>query len=86
MMKETIYIPPDSEDYAGYTTYVLTGTSTSELEVFSLPTMKEHAPSVIERDYEEKEAKDYGFPETREERFLDRDLIEFYRKRDIRPK
>jgi len=80
MMKETIYIPPDTEDYTGYTTYVLMGTSTSELEVFSLP-MKEEAPSGIERDYEKEKAKDYIFPETREERFLDRDLIEFYRKK-----
>lgn len=35
MMKErTIYIPPASEDYTGYTTFVISGTSTSELEAF----------------------------------------------------
>ena len=67
VMKETIYILPDTENYTGYTTYVAMGTSTSELEDFSLPI--------------EEEAKDYIFPETREERFLDKDLVEFYRKK-----
>lgn len=73
-MKETIYIPPDTEDYTGHTLYVLMGTSTSELEIFSLPVAE------VPEEKEER-VEDYSFPETREERFLDRDLVEFYRKK-----
>ena len=73
-MKKTIYIPPDTEDYTGHTTYVLMGTSTSEPGFFSVP---------VEEVPEEKEERveDYIFPETREERFLGKDLVEFYRKK-----
>ena len=78
-MKETIYIPPDTEDYTGYTTYVLMGTSTSELGIFPLPV--EEAPAGVGQEDKEERVEDYIFPETREERFLDRDLIEFYRKK-----
>lgn len=73
-MKDTIYISPDTEDYTGYTTYVLMGTSTSELGIFPLPV--EELPGAKEERVDE-----YIFPETREERFLDKDLVEFYRKK-----
>lgn len=79
MVKETIYIPPDTEDYTGYTTYVLMGTGTSELESFSLPAEK-MLPKVDQGD-EGEQVEDYIFPETREERFLDEDLLEFYKKK-----
>lgn len=63
MVKKTIYIPPDTEDYTGYTTYVLMGTGTSEVESFSLPTEK-MSPKVDQED-EGKQVKDYIFPKTR---------------------
>lgn len=78
-MKEArIYILPDSEDYTGYTTYVLTGTDTSEVGSFSLPKEKlaqEYAQGERELDME------VTFPESREERFLDKSLLEFYKKK-----
>lgn len=70
-MTETLYIPPDTEDYTGYTTYVLMGTGTSESEIFSLP-----IPDVPLRVAQgEEEMKEYVFPETREERFLDKEKV-----------
>lgn len=74
MTKQTVYILPDTEDYTGHTTYVLMGTSTTELVTFALP-----VGDVAEEKQEQ--ADDYIFPETREERFLDKDLVEFYRKK-----
>ena len=53
MVKETIYIPPDTEDYTGYTAYILMGTNTSELEGFSLPA-EEMSPGVDQGDEEEE--------------------------------
>jgi len=78
MKETTVYVPADSEDYAGYTTHILVGTSTSEVSVFTLMEDK----VVYESDQvAEEEAKEYNFPESREERFLDQNLQEFYKKK-----
>lgn len=78
-MKETVYIPAGTEDYTGFTTHVLMETGTSEAMVFHLPV--EEAPPRVGQEEKEEQVEDYVFPETREERFLDKDLIEFYRKK-----
>ncbi len=78
-MKETaIYIPADSEDYTGYTTHILMGTSTSEASAFTL--MEDKVVHELDQVVEE-ETKEYNFPESREERFLDQNLQEFYKKK-----
>ena len=41
MMKEvTVYVPPSVEDYTGYSTFVTSGTSTSDLGSYYLPKEK----------------------------------------------
>lgn len=41
MMKEVrIYIPPSGDDYTGYSTFVMSGTSTSDLGTFYVPEEK----------------------------------------------
>ena len=78
MRERTIYIPADSEDYTGYTTHILVGTNTSEVSTFTLTEDK----VVYESNLASKEgAKEFDFPETREERFLDKNLQEFYKQR-----
>ena len=71
MKKTIIYIPPKSENYTGYAMFVLMGTSTSDISFL---------PLAEQGDNEENE-KEYVFPESREERFLDKDLLEFYKKK-----
>lgn len=56
MMKEvTVYIPPSGEDYTGYSTFVTSGTSTSDLGSFYLPEEKGSLREVqaIEEESEE---------------------------------
>jgi len=78
MKKRMIYVPVDSEDYTGYTTHILMGTSTSEATTFTLTEDK----VVYESDQAPEEgAKEIDFPESREERFLDKNLQEFYKKK-----
>ena len=77
MKERTIYIPPNSENYTGYTTSTLMGTSTSELSTFRLMDDK----VFYKLDQAGDESKEYTFPESREERFLDRNLLEFYTKK-----
>ena len=78
MKERTIYVPADSEDYTGYTTHTLMSTSTSEVATFTLTEDK----VVYEPDLAPKErAKEFDLPETREERFLDKNLQEFYNKK-----
>jgi len=78
MKEKTVYVPADSEDYTGYTTYITMGTSTSDISVFTLTEDK----VVHEFDQAaEEEAKEHAFPESREERFLDQNLQEFYKKK-----
>ena len=78
MKETTVYVPADSEDYAGYTTHILVGTSTSDISVFTL--MEDKVVHGFDQAAEE-EAKEYNFPESREERFLDQNLQEFYKKK-----
>ena len=79
-MKEArVYIPPESEDYTGYTTYVLTGTSTSGVGSFPWP--KEELVQERDQRSEHELDREIMFPESREERFLDNDLLEFYKKK-----
>lgn len=78
MKERTIYVPADSEDYTGYTSHILMGTSTSEVATFTLPEDK----VVYKSDQAPEEgAKEFDFPESREERFLDENLQEFYKKK-----
>ena len=79
MKERTIHIPPDSEDYTGYSTDVLTGTTTSRLEGLSF--QEEVISPRLAKGNEEEQTKDLMFPETREELFLDEDLLKFYRKK-----
>ena len=68
MKERTIYIPADSEDYTGYTTNILMGTSTSDTIHLHI----DGRQSIHEFDQAaEEQAKEYTFPESREERFLD---------------
>lgn len=79
MKGRTITILPDSEDYTGFSTNVLTGATTSGLEVLSF--QEEVMLPRLAKGNEEEQAKDLMFPETREELFLDEDLVKFYRKK-----
>lgn len=77
MKETTIYITPNSENYTGYATSILMGASTTELSTFKLMDDK-----VFDKlDKAGDETKEYTFPESREERFLDRNLLEFYKKK-----
>jgi len=84
MKGRTITILPDSEDYTGYSTNVVTGISTSGLEVLSF--QEEVMSPRLAEGNDEEQPKDLMFPETREELFLDEDLVKFYRKRGIKPR
>ena len=57
MMTEVrVYIPPGDEDYTGYSTFVTSGTSTSDLGSFYLPqeeALLSHAPAVQEQAEED---------------------------------
>lgn len=53
MMKErTIYIPPASEAHTGYTTFIIAGTSTTELGTFLLQG-DEISPVLVQGDEKE---------------------------------
>jgi len=79
MKAKTIYIPPKTEEYTGYTIFIMMGTSTSDKSSF----VQTEQGEVIEFKIEDKEEADkkYVIPESREERFIDKDLSEFYKKR-----
>lgn len=57
MIKEvTVYIPPSGEGYTGYSTFVTSGTSTSDLESFYLPEEKgslKEVPGIEEESQED---------------------------------
>ena len=56
MMKGvTVYIPPSGEDYTGYSTFVTSGTSTSDLGSFYLPEEKSLLKEIRPVDQEESE-------------------------------
>lgn len=77
MKAKTIYVPPKTEEYTGYTTFIMMGTSTSDISSF----IQTEQGEVIELKEKEEVEKEFILPESREERFIDKDLSEFYRKR-----
>lgn len=79
MKARTIYFLPKTEEYTGYSTFIMMGTSTSDIGSFIQTEQEE----VIEFKIEDKEEaeKEYILPESREERFIDKDLSEFYQKK-----
>lgn len=79
MKTRTIYISPKTEDYTGYTTFIMMGTSTSDIGSFKQSEQGEFIEfKTADKDEVEKE---YVIPEAREERFMDKDLSEFYKKK-----
>lgn len=80
MKIRTIYFPPKTEEeYTGYTIFIMMGTSTSDRNSFIQPEQGKLIEFKIEDN--EKAEKEYIFPESREERFIDKDLSEFYKKK-----
>lgn len=77
MNNKTVYISPMPDEYTGYSTYIFLGTSTSDLSVFR--TSKNY--SAIYIGQEEKRDGDVFFPESREERYFNVKLLEFYKKK-----
>lgn len=79
MKTKTIYFPPKTEEFTGYTSFIMMGTSTSDRNSF----IQTEQGEVIEFKIEDKEkaGKEYIFPESREELFIDKELSEFYQKK-----
>jgi len=78
-----VVIGPNSEDYTGYSMFVMVGTSNAAVEDISFQgTLVIPALGKSEKDGAEKE---YIFPETREEVFLDESLVKFYKKKGYQP-
>jgi len=79
MEKKSIYIKPESEDYAGYTTFIFTGSSTSSYG--DLYSQGGDVITVLGGGENEEQGEEQLFPETREKGYLDEDLLRFYRKK-----
>jgi len=79
METNSIYIPPNTEDYAGYSTFVFTGSITSSFSDLHL--VGEGVFTVVEGEGSQEEQGDVLFPEAKGENILDEDLMRFYEKK-----
>lgn len=79
MERKSIYIKPESEDYAGYTTFIFAGSSTSSYE--DLYSQGGDVITILEGEEDKEQDEETFFPETREKGYLDEDLLRFYRKK-----
>lgn len=75
---ETVYIESVNTDYAGYSLTILAGDSTSQVGGIQLAPIQGIPYSYVSSG---EESRQYIFPESREERFLDNNLLEFYKKK-----
>lgn len=78
---EIVYIEAVNTDYAGYSVTILAGGSTgqgSEIPLAPIPPIQGIPYSLVSSG---EESRQYIFPESREERFLDNNLLEFYKKK-----
>jgi len=74
----TIYIEAENTDYAGYSLTILSGISTGQVGGAPITPMQ-GIPYFLVPPREESRRN--IFPESREERFLDDKLLEFYKKK-----
>lgn len=74
----TIYIEAENTDYAGYSLTILSGISTGQVGEAPITPMQ-GIPYFLVQPREESRRN--IFPESREERFLDDNLLEFYKKK-----
>lgn len=80
MEKEhTIHIEADSDDRTGYTLKVSAGISTSELSGVSIAPIQGLPVSPVPPE----EFAENIFPETREEKFMEESLMQFYKKKGM---
>lgn len=76
--KTISFIEEDNEDNTGYTLTVSVGDCTDQLVGAMMPPLQGIPYSRVSS---EEESQQYIFPESREERFLDNNLLEFYKKK-----
>lgn len=74
----TVYIEAVNTDYAGYSLTIVAGGSTSQVGGIQLAPIQGVPYSHVSSG---EESRQYIFPESREERFLDNNLLEFYKKK-----
>ena len=79
MEGNSIYIPPDSVNYAGYSTFVFTGSITSAFD--DLYSVDKEMFIVVEGEGSQEERGDILFPEGKGENIIDEDLKRFYEKK-----
>lgn len=75
---ETVYIEAANTDFAGYSLTILTGGSTGQVGGIPLAPIQGIPYSRVSSG---EESRQYIFPESREEHFLDNNLLEFYKKK-----
>jgi len=79
-MKEgkTVYIDAVNTDYAGYSLTILASGSTGQVGGIQFAPIQGIPYSHISSG---EESRQFIFPESREERFLDNNLLKFYKKK-----
>ena len=79
MGDKSIYIQPDSDDYAGYSTFVFSGSTTSSYG--DLHSVGGEVFTIIKGEEYEGGNGDVLFPALKEEDIVDEGLLRFYKNK-----